>query len=267
VPRRSLHTLGPRRSFEKGTVPAVQRAIAILRAVASARDAVTLAELTSLVPIPKSSALGICATLVRGGLLQRSDGRYRLGAQVVTLANSYLIKSDATIEFAATWEALPVKPEETVVLSVLDESEVVYVACRGGTGPLTFNYRIGMRLPASCSASGKALLSTLPPHELERLFAGRPFPALTAQSVTSLAALLAELEATRRRGYALDIEEVRDGMCCVGVPVVDASGTAVAALGITTLKVDFTPQHQAVMVERVRAIAQALSDRLCGVTD
>jgi DNA-binding IclR family transcriptional regulator len=246
----------------KGAVPAVDRAIAILRAVAASREPITLAELTSLVGIPKSSALGICATLVQGGLLRRIDGRYGLGVQVVALANSYLVKSDPTVEFAAAWDALRVKPEETVVLSVLDEREAVYVACRGGTRALTFNYRIGMRLPASCSASGKALLSALPRHDVERLFVGRALPVLTERSISSLPALLTELDATRRRGYALDVEEVREGMCCVGVPVLDASGQVVAALGISTLKVEFTAYNREKMTHLVRQVADALSARL-----
>jgi DNA-binding IclR family transcriptional regulator len=250
----------------KATVPAVERAVVILGALASAGEPVTLAALTTATKLPKSSVLGICTTLVHGGLVQRTtSGSYKLGVRVVDLAHAYLAQSDITAEFVNAWESLALLPEETVVLSVLDGTDVVYVACRNGTNGLSFNYRIGMRLPAACTASGKALLSTLPADSVSALYAGRPLEALTAHSVTGLDRLVRDLETARSLGYAIDDEETREGMSCIGAPVFDSpGGSAVAAVAISMLKAEFATPKRDRAIDTLRQFADVLSRRLGG---
>lgn len=250
----------------KSTVPAVERAIAVLDALAVATEPLSLALLTQRTGLPKSSVLGLCTTLVRGGLVHRTnDGTYRLGMRVVDLAHAYLSHTDITAEFIGAWESLATLPAETVVLSVLDRSDVVYVACRNGSTGLSFNYRIGMRLPAACTASGKALLSTLSADALAGLYAGREIGRLTAHSLADLDAVRADLVRTRERGYAIDDEETREGMTCIGVPVFDSPhGTAVAAVAISLLKAEFATAKRDRAVETLLRFAELLSQRLGG---
>ena len=248
-------------------MPAVSRAIGILEAVSRAERPVSLAELTNSLGYPKSSLLGICLTLVNGGLLERTEhGRYALGTRVVGLAHSYLASSKITSRFLETWDALGAMPEETVVLSVLDGADVVYVACRNGTQGLSLNYRIGMRLPATCTASGKAILSTLAPAALERLFLGRSLEQLTPSSITTFAALQADLEVVRERGYAISEEAVRGGISCVGAPIFEQAGssaTGAVALGLLSAELRL-PEKQAQVIQTVTQFASDLTRRLGG---
>jgi DNA-binding IclR family transcriptional regulator len=255
------------RLAEHSAVPAVSRAIAVLEAIAASDDSPSLAELTAKLGFPKSSLLGICNTLVMGGLLQRSDrGQFRLGARIVGLAHAYLSDSNTTEHFFETWDALGGLRAETVVLSALDGTEVVYLACRNGSQGLTLNYRIGMRLPASCSASGKAILSTLPPPAVKKLFAGATLPRLTPNSLRTLPALTRELERVRKRGYAIDDQEVREGMCCLAAPIFDASNTtASGAVAVSLLSSEFASKTKyAAAVATLTRFASDLTRRLGG---
>jgi len=247
----------------KGSVPALERAIDVLDALAASTESMSLAALTARVGFPKSTVLGICATLVHGGLLaRRADGAYQLGVRLVDLAHAYLAKADVTSEFVASFESFPPMPEETVVLAVLDGRDVVYVACRNGSHGLSLNYRIGMRLPATCTASGKALLATMPDAVVLERF-GPTLPALTDLSITSTRKLLGDLAQARERGYAEDREETRAGMCCIGAPVFDATGReAIAAIAISLVSVEFESPKRGATVARVREIAAHLSTRL-----
>lgn len=250
----------------KGNVPAVERALSVLDALAAAPEPLTLATLTVRTGLPKSSVLGLCATLARGGLVQRtSEGCYRLGVRTVDLAHAYLAHTDLTTEFVGAWESLAM-PAETVVLSVLDGSDVIYVACRNGSTGLSFNYRIGMRLPAACTASGKALLSTLTPETIAALYATNDIGNLTAHSLPNIAALCSDLERTRTRGYAIDDEETREGMACIGAPIFDSPhGTAaVAAVAISLLKAEFVTAKRDRAIETLLHFAHVLSRRLGG---
>jgi DNA-binding IclR family transcriptional regulator len=128
-------------------------------------------------------------------------------------------------------------PEQTVVLSVLNDTEVVYIGRRPGSRAVGANYELGMRLPANCTASGKALLSTLEPDRVRDLlseFEPDGLPILTKRSINALSALVQELIARAEHDYALDDEETAVGMICVGAPIRGATGKAVAAVAVST---------------------------------
>ena len=251
-------------TLPKGTVPSVLKAVQILDLLAGSREPMTLADLTQRLTLPKSSVLALCTTLTRTGLVHRAgSGAYHLGTHLVDLAHAYLANLDLTREFASIWDSLAMLPGEGVVLAVQNGRDVVYVACRNGNLPLGVTYRIGMRLPANCSATGKALLSTLPDEQIRALFRGAPLRRLTPRSHKTLKALLADLAEARARGYAIDDEEVQEGMCCIGAPVFDSSGShAIAAVAVSTLKRPDDAQREHPAIRAVLEFSRVLSKRL-----
>lgn len=243
-------------------VPSVIRAVRILEAVGNAVRPPTLGELARTLGIPKSTAHDLCTTLVQERLLVRSpEGRFRLGVRVLELYRAYDAASDLSAAFAEVCDELLPRHEETLVLSVLDGREVVYVACRNGTQPIAVNYRIGLRLPAHCTATGKAILSALPEERVRQLFGSGALPRPTRHSVGSLEELLRELEATRRRGYSVDDEETVEGMCCVGAAV-RGRGDVRAGVAFSTVKARVTPARLEELARQVTSLAQRLSERL-----
>lgn len=248
----------------KAVVPSVLKAARLLDEVAASRDALTLGELAARLELPKSSTLGLCTSLTVTGLLKRfDDGTYHLGTHLVDLAHAYLARTDLTKEFDTALATIKVLHEEGAVLAVRDGTDVVYVACRNGTRPVGLTYRIGMRLPLSCTATGKALISTMSDGEVRQLYRGKRLPRLTENSCRSIGALLEDLHAIRARGYACDNEETREGMCCVGVPIIDAAGgAAVAAVAVSMLKGSNNPRKSELVVSKLQELAQMLSHRL-----
>lgn len=248
----------------KDAVPAVLRASQILDTLAAAREPMGLADLTRVLELPKSSVLGLCNTLVSVGLATRhADGRFGLGVHLVELAHAYLARVDITQEFNAAWDSMHVLPKEGVVLAVLDGTDVVYVACRHSEMPLGVAYRIGMRLPASCTATGKALLATFSDERVRELYRNTKLAKVTPHSYTSLKKLLENLAIVRKVGFAVDDEETREGMMCIGAPVFDASrGQAIAAVALSTLKYPHDPEKLQLASEAIREFASVLSTRL-----
>jgi DNA-binding IclR family transcriptional regulator len=252
------------RDLPKAVVPSVLKAARLLDEVAGSRDALTLGELALRLDLPKSSTLGLCTSLTVSGLLKRfHDGTYHLGTHLVDLAHAYLSRTDLGKEFSQALDALQAFEEEGAVLAVRDGTDVVYVACRNGNLPVGVTYRIGMRLPVSCTATGKALISTLGDAEIRQLFRGQRLPRLTAKSCRSVGALLKELAEVRQQGFATDNEETRDGMCCIGVPIGDAAGgPAVAAVAVSMLKGTGTERKREQAVATLKELAQLLLTRL-----
>lgn len=258
-----MSTSKPAPETRRHTVPAVARAAQLLNVLAATKEPMGLAALVKALQLPKSTVHGLCATLVDAGLLARFDNAYHLGVRIMDLAHAYLARTDITAEFVRILNSETPMPEESIVLSVLDGADIVYVACRNGSRPFGFNFRIGMRLPANCAASGKALLSTIPASRVEEFARSRAFYALTRKSVTKPAPLLKQLAQVRRNGYAIDDEETRHGMVCIGAPVFASSAReAVAAVAVSMPKAALDARRKAAAIETVKTIAAKLSQHL-----
>jgi DNA-binding IclR family transcriptional regulator len=246
-------------------VPAVSRALTLLERLALEREPMSLARLASELDLPKSSVHGLCTTLVSFGYLRRqSNGAFLIGPRVMGLAEAFVSGTDVAQEFAALWMGGGGAPEETVVLSVLSGGEALYVAVRNSARPLGLAFNVGMRLPAYLSGSGKAMLAQLPPDEVARRFAGGLRVRLTNKGPRSLETLQKELALTRRRGYSIDDEGVREGVYSFGVPVFDASGDAVAAVAVCINKAQLGSDRGARHREAALAVARALTERIGG---
>jgi DNA-binding IclR family transcriptional regulator len=252
-------------SGRKPTVPAVARAALVLEAVSDSAAGLSLSEVARAIRAPKSSCLSVCNTLVEAGLLTRSDtGSYRLGWKVVRLARVYLARSDLTTEFHRVDAELGLLTGETVLLSVLDGRHVLHTAARHGTGPVDVHHDVGLRLPAHCTASGKAMLAELSTHELRSRYGDHRIEALTQHSITSMAALGRELGRTRARHYALDDEETALGVLGVGVAVTDGTGRPLGALSVSVVKATVDPSRGRYIAGSLLRMAHALTARLGG---
>ncbi|MEN7528238.1 MULTISPECIES: IclR family transcriptional regulator [unclassified Cupriavidus] len=246
------------------TSPAVVRAVQVIDAIAAASDPLTLADLTRLTGAPKSSLHGMCDTLVQLQLLKRlPNGAMALGPHVMGWANAFLSQTQITGEFHAMWSETDAFHDATVTLSMLDGTEVVYLACQNGDRPLGVTFRIGMRLPAPYTATGKAILSTLHTADVHHMFAHGLPPPLTRASVASAAQLIDELEQVRSDGYSIDNGQMREGMTCFGAPVFDATrSVAAGAVAVSYLSSEIDAATGQAIGRQVRALANRLSARL-----
>ena len=244
--------------------PALSRGIGILELIAASGRTWSLTEIGTELGIAKSSVFGLCNTLVSAGMLERrGDGTYRLGLRLVDLANARLEDSDLPGAFYATWDSLGVFRHEAVILSVRDGADMVYIACRNSPLPLGVTFRIGMRLPACCTATGKACLGTLSDGAVRAIYEKHKLVRLTAASVASVEALLAQLAVVRKRSYSVDDGETREHMCSFGAPVFDRDhASAVAGVAISFLKANLDVATRARAGEVVREFAAQLSKSL-----
>lgn len=254
---------------EKLAAPAVGRAAAILDLISKAGSPQSLADLTHALQLPKSSLHGLCATLEQLNLLTRLDsGQLTLGPHVMLWANAFLAHVNITQEFFASWDDMRVLPEETITLSVRDGQEVVYIACRNGSRPLGYTFRTGLRIPAVYTATGLAMLSTLPNQGVRKLLDNADWPApLTVKGLRDLDSLLLELQEVRQRGYSIDREAVREGMYCFGAPVFDSHNPeAIAGVAVSILANEVDQELEERAGQAMRKLADRLSERLGGLT-
>ncbi len=245
--------------------PAVTRAAAILDALAEAPSAPTaLSDLARRLGLPKSSVANICAALVDARLIRRADQGFQLGRRLAELGGAYLATVDEVQEFYDLAGELPVASQETTQLALLDGLEVTYVARHDGRQAIRLASEIGRRLPASCTALGKATLASLDPADLaERLRGVEALPSMTRNSHRRVADLLDDLDEVRRRGYAIDNEETAEGILCLGVAIPRRrSGGDPYGVSVTLLKARADDARLEALAADLKRLAGLLSNPL-----
>jgi DNA-binding IclR family transcriptional regulator len=206
---------------------------------------VSLDQLAGELELPKSSTHRALATLRRAGFADHDEGgTYRLGLDLVRLVFAFHRDLDRPRLVEPAIAALAARFGETAHYAELDDSEVVYLAkvTPSGRG-VQMTSQIGGRNPAHCTGVGKALLAAaLPDREAVDAYVAQhgPLVSRTERTLVEAAALDAELEATRTRGYALDDEESEIGINCLAFalylddPRFPAGAVSVAAVAQRT---------------------------------
>lgn len=121
---------------------------------------------------------------------------------------------------------------ESTSVSILDGSEIVYIARAAQRKVMSISLAPGSRLPAYCTSMGRVLLAALPQAEAVAMLKSAPLLARTTRTITNLDALVLELERVRELGYAVIEQEVEIGLRSIAVPLQDARGKVVAALNL-----------------------------------
>jgi DNA-binding IclR family transcriptional regulator len=246
-------------------VPAVSRALDILELFVE-HPALSAPEIVQRLALPRTTVHELVTTLADRGYLIIEPGapvRYRLGMRLFQLGGHFAERLDLATEAADAAERTAAACDETVHVGVLDGADVVYIAKKDSTHPVRMVSAVGRRLPAHCTAVGKALLSGLSPEALAARFpADRPLPGMTHRSIRSLSQLRHELAAVREHGVAYDDCESNDAVCCVAAGIRDSTGAIVAAMSISVPTVRWSPARREELTGLVRRGAGQLSRRL-----
>lgn len=244
-------------------VPALRRAVAIMDFVSGSSKQPNAAEIGRILSLPKSTLHGLLLAMVELGLLTRfADGTFRAGPHPMRWANGFLAQNDLVEVFKGYFAENRDFANYTLTMTVQDGNEVVYIACSNASLPLGVTFRIGMRLPAAFTATGKALLSELDPGTLEDLFAEKFPEPLTSRSVRNLAELRRDLEEARQRGFSIDDGQVREGMICLGTALHNHTGDAVAGLAISLTRSEATAEAIADLAGKLVNAGREISRRL-----
>jgi IclR family KDG regulon transcriptional repressor len=246
-------------------VQVLDRAINILEFIGqqSAGEA-GLPELSAAMKLHKTTAHRIAHVLESRGLLRRSldSNRYRLGLHLYDLGCQAMDHVNIRDEARPLMSRVVFEVGETAHLALLDRTEVLYIDRTEAQRSLTMGSKLGARNPVYCTALGKAILANLPEVEIDQILAACRFEARTKNTITNVLALKQELKTTIERGYAVDNEEIEDGVRCIAAPVLNANGRAIAAMSVSGPSSRIIPARFPLIGETMRKAAGELSVRL-----
>ncbi|WP_433622221.1 IclR family transcriptional regulator [Nocardia sp. CA-120079] len=246
----------PRPASGGGFVQSVERSFDILESMASLGGPIGVTELAEAVDLPLPTIHRIIRTLVnRGYVRQLPNRRYTLGPRLIRLG-------DSATQLIGTWSQqhlsrLVERTGETANMAVLDGNMAVYVAQVPSAHSVRMFTEVGKRVYPHCTGVGKALLVQLSNDTVRALLARTGMPAYTENSITDPETLLADLEQSRTRGFAIDEGEQEVGVCCFSVPVPNAPSPT--AISISGPAARLTVDSAASIAPLLKAVAQELA--------
>jgi IclR family pca regulon transcriptional regulator len=235
---RQRATIGGVSETGTGTSQSLERGLAILSAFDSERPLIGVSELSRELSLSRSTAHRYIATLAQLGYLQQDPDskRYRLGPKVLDLGFSAINSMDVREISAPHLRRLSDETGHTVNLAILDGIDVVYIErCRTaqpGQREIDLNLHVGARLPAYCTAMGKAILAFVSEDRREELIARIDFVVRGPNTITDADAFRVELERIRAAGIAVNDEELAYGLRSIAAPIQAHSGEVLAALNL-----------------------------------
>ncbi len=247
------------------TSNAVERAFSILEIVAESQNGLSNSDISRRLKVPKSSASYILRVMENRGYLIRGDGgKYRLGLRIMSLSRQQSAHVDVREVAKPILEKFVEKSRMSEAhLAVLDNGRAVYVEkVEAENSFIKMDIWVGHRLPIHTTAIGKALVAHLPEAEVIKILELRGMEKKTRRTITDQKKFLAELEKTRKYGFALDNEENCLNVRCLAAPIFNQNGEVVAALGTSTTILQLDKSHLPKVVELVKDAAQKVSKQI-----
>lgn len=214
-------------------VQSLERGLAVIRAFDAEHRELALSDVARSTGLTRAAARRFLLTLVKLGYVNFSHGRFSLRPRVLELGYAYLSSLSLPEVALPHMEALVAGVNESCSISVLDDTDIVYVARVPTRRIMSITLAVGTRLPAFVTSMGRVLLAGLPDDELAERLERIEVAPLTAHTVTDKDALGTILETVRRQGYAATDQELEEGLRSLAVPLRNASGNVIAALNLS----------------------------------
>jgi IclR family KDG regulon transcriptional repressor len=215
------------------TIRAVERALDVLLCFSKQTPELTMTQIAERVGIHKSTVHRLLATLQEKHFVERdeSTGAYRLGINMLQMAYLTLEHNDLRHVVAPYLRQLSEQHRETVNLSILDGADVVYLDVVESPQRVKLAAATGQRLPAFCTASGKAILAFSPIEVVQQVLA-RGMPRYTQNTLESVDKFIEDMKQTREQGFSLSLQEYEEGINAIAVPILDHNNQPIASIAI-----------------------------------
>lgn len=254
----------PLANREANLTQSVLKALDVLECLASTGESLSAQEVAERCGLSRPTAYRHLITLLTRDYVQtcQDSAHYHVGAKVLTLSKSFLERLELPDLAKADLRELSQATEETVHLAVLDGTEMLYVAKVDGPQSMRMHSSIGTRSPLYCTAMGKSVLAFLPADQCAALLDQISLTPRTPNTITDKAVLIEHLQLVRAQGFAIDDMENEMGIRCMGAPVFEHTGRAIAAISISGPAYRLPDSRLQALSELVIGTSAAISAKL-----
>jgi len=215
------------------SIRAVERALDVLMCFTNQTPELSMTQISELVGINKSTVHRLLATLEGKRFVERdpATGAYRPGIRLIQMAFLTMEHNDLRRLAAPYLHKLCEQHHENVNLSILDDSDVVYVEVIESSQRVKLAASPGQRLPAFCTASGKAILAFMSEENVKRILEGG-MPRYTQNTILSQKIYFENIHRAQEQGFALSEQEFEEGINAIAAPIFTSNGKPIASISI-----------------------------------
>lgn len=241
-------------------IPTNLRTLLILETLAKAGEPLTPTQINANIGLPKQTIHRLCQKLLDEGFLIRDGSGKKLGAapRTVMLAKGVLTARDLQHARHSILQNLSRKTGETVNYVLPDVSGMTYLDRVETDWAFRIELPIGSKVPFHCTASGKCYLASLDERSLNRLLSSLTLEKRTANTIDDPSHLRRTLLDVAQKGFALDEEELFEGMVALAVPIFSQTGQFQAAVAFHGPTQRLSPQKLLGYLSDVKEAAQKL---------
>lgn len=247
-------------------VQSLARGLSILKAFDADHIQMTLSQIAARTDLSRATARRFLLTLHHLGYVSMDGRNFQLTAKVLDLGFGYLSSLSLPEIAQPHLELLAAKIHESASASVLDGTDIVYVARVPISRIMSIRINIGTRMPAHATSMGRVLLSGLTSTELANYVSAIEMPRYTPTTITTKSALMKEVAKVRLNGYSIVDRELEYGLRSIAVPILSGSKKIVAAINVATASQSNTLESlkKNILVE-LKATALKISEDLAAV--
>lgn len=247
------------------TIQSVERALTLLEIVAEDPRGLSLSEMAELSGLNVSTCHHLAATLVaRGYLAQMGRNRgYILGNRIQDLHEIASGDRDPEVLLRDSLESLRNRLGHCVQMAVMSETSLITkLSFPDPQGWVDEPDEIEKMTASHATATGKAILAWIPDTELVRVISANGLTAYTDRTITSLSGLVEELRLVRRRKFAVDDEEFRTGVVCIGTAIRNGAGAVVGSISVSIPKSVDTEEYRTSIINQMITAGHEFSRKL-----
>lgn len=251
---------------DKNYVQSLDRGIAVIRSFSGDHPRQTLADVARTTGLTRATARRLLLTLEQLGYVRSNGKHFELTARVLDIGYSFVASLNVNDIAQPFLESFSEDVNESSSVSVLDDTDIVYIARVPTKRIMTVAIGLGSRFPAYQTSMGRALLAELPDDEIRSVFERSDRSRATPRTIATADELIRAIGEVRNNGWALVDQELEIGVRSIAAPLRDGSGAAIAAMNVSThvgrtdldeIETRFIPR----IVETAAAISDALAKR------
>ncbi len=217
---------------ETDFVSGFARGLRVIEAFEETRQRLSIAEAAKLTGLDRATVRRSLLTLAELGYADYDGKFFALTPKILRLGHAYLSATPLPALIQPHLDQLSEKAGQSASASVLDGTEIVYIARASQRRVMSINLTPGSRLPAYCASMGRVLLASLSESEARAILEKTQLKQNTPTTRTDPEELIAEFRRVRAQGYAIIDQELEIGLCSIAVPIENDRGQTVAAINI-----------------------------------
>ena len=217
---------------ERDLMSGLAKGLKVIEAFSAEHPRLSISQAAEIAGLDRATTRRCLLTLAELGYAAYDGKFFTVTPKVLRLGTGCLATMPLPRIVQPLLDDLSEKIGQSTSVSILDETEIVYIARAAQRRVMSIALMPGSRLPAYCTSMGRVLLAALDIASRQKILGLSHLEARTDRTITDIEMLMAEMETTKGRGYALIDQEVEVGLRSIAVPLKNLRGQTVAALNV-----------------------------------